>query len=305
MSVAFWMLDSNASGMRTIGAAPTLGTRGDHATDFVPRHRAVLHLEPDEVEVLADLAVQLGIEARNRVAGDLSIVEQRFFRAVVERPRRGGIHHGLHLPAPAALVGFLRRQRAADWRAPRRRTTAASGRATSLAAGAGRRRILRGRQEHHGRDGQADRDRKARSRHRDLGLKCGAHYGAFRVSVALDYRFPSESMTRRRLAIALAVPVAVFASLFAQTTKSVWTGVYTTAQATRGTDLYTRVCSECHGDDLEGREKCARARRRIVRAAVGRRDAEETVRAHGGDAARQSSGTSDSRTSTSTSSRFC
>ena len=34
-----------------------------------------------------------------------------------------------------------------------------------------------------------------------------------------------------------------------------WTGVYTTEQATRGTDLYTRVCSECHGDDLEGREK--------------------------------------------------
>ena len=26
-------------------------------------------------------------------------------------------------------------------------------------------------------------------------------------------------------------------------------------QATRGTDLYNRVCSECHGDDLEGREK--------------------------------------------------
>jgi mono/diheme cytochrome c family protein len=64
-----------------------------------------------------------------------------------------------------------------------------------------------------------------------------------------------QSMTRRRLAIALAVPVALFAPLVAQTTKSVWTGVYTTAQATRGTDLYYRVCSECHGDDLEGREK--------------------------------------------------
>jgi len=62
-------------------------------------------------------------------------------------------------------------------------------------------------------------------------------------------------MTRRRLAIALAALVAVFAPLFAQTTKSVWTGVYTTAQATRGTDVYQRVCSECHGDDLEGREK--------------------------------------------------
>src|SRR3954465_10173500 len=64
-----------------------------------------------------------------------------------------------------------------------------------------------------------------------------------------------RSMTRLPLTIAFAVPVALCASLFAQTTKSVWTGVYTTAQATRGTDLYQRVCSECHGEDLEGREK--------------------------------------------------
>jgi mono/diheme cytochrome c family protein len=61
-------------------------------------------------------------------------------------------------------------------------------------------------------------------------------------------------MTRRRLALAL-VTVALYATAFAQTTKSVWTGVYTTEQATRGSDLYARVCSECHGEDLEGREK--------------------------------------------------
>ena len=63
MSVAFWMLDSNASGMRIIGAAPTGGHAAIILRDFVPRHRAVLHLEPDEVEMLADFAVQLGIEA--------------------------------------------------------------------------------------------------------------------------------------------------------------------------------------------------------------------------------------------------
>ena len=62
-------------------------------------------------------------------------------------------------------------------------------------------------------------------------------------------------MTHRVLATTLVLLVAVFAPLFAQTTKSVWTGVYTTAQATRGGDAYQRVCSECHGDDLEGREK--------------------------------------------------
>jgi mono/diheme cytochrome c family protein len=62
-------------------------------------------------------------------------------------------------------------------------------------------------------------------------------------------------MTRRWFAIAPAVSVLVFAPLFAQTTTSVWTGVYTTEQATRGTDLYQRVCAECHGDDLEGRER--------------------------------------------------
>src|SRR5204863_6306403 len=64
-----------------------------------------------------------------------------------------------------------------------------------------------------------------------------------------------QSSTPAALTIGLAVHVALCASLFAQTTKSVWTGVYTTAQATRGTDLYQRVCSECHGEDLEGREK--------------------------------------------------
>jgi len=62
-------------------------------------------------------------------------------------------------------------------------------------------------------------------------------------------------MIRGWFACVAAVLVAAFAPLLAQTTKSVWTGVYTTAQATRGTDAYQRVCSECHGDDLEGREK--------------------------------------------------
>jgi len=34
---------------------------------------------------------------------------------------------------------------------------------------------------------------------------------------------------------------------------SVWRGVYTTAQAERGRQAYTRHCSRCHGEDLGGR----------------------------------------------------
>ena len=36
----------------------------------------------------------------------------------------------------------------------------------------------------------------------------------------------------------------------AQDTASVWSGVYTTAQADRGKAVYARHCSRCHGDDL-------------------------------------------------------
>jgi len=61
-------------------------------------------------------------------------------------------------------------------------------------------------------------------------------------------------MTRRWLALAC-FTVALYATAVAQSTRSVWSGVYTTEQATRGSDLYQRVCSECHGDDLDGREK--------------------------------------------------
>jgi len=36
------------------------------------------------------------------------------------------------------------------------------------------------------------------------------------------------------------------------TTRSVWDGVYTDAQAARGKDQYTQHCSECHGETLSG-----------------------------------------------------
>lgn len=44
------------------------------------------------------------------------------------------------------------------------------------------------------------------------------------------------------------------ATLAAQEPRSVWSGVYTGAQAARGADLYERTCAECHGPELEGGE---------------------------------------------------
>jgi len=38
------------------------------------------------------------------------------------------------------------------------------------------------------------------------------------------------------------------------TPKSVWDGVYSTEQATRGESLYGQYCSSCHGTALEGGE---------------------------------------------------
>ena len=35
-------------------------------------------------------------------------------------------------------------------------------------------------------------------------------------------------------------------------TKTVWDGVYTDAQATRGKDRFAAVCTACHADDLTG-----------------------------------------------------
>ena len=60
-------------------------------------------------------------------------------------------------------------------------------------------------------------------------------------------------MNSRWLGSALALAVV----MSAQSTKSVWSGVYTSEQAARGADLYSSKCAECHGDDLEGRERAA------------------------------------------------
>ena len=47
---------------------------------------------------------------------------------------------------------------------------------------------------------------------------------------------------------------AIAVGLYAQTTRSVWDGVYTDEQAKRGQPLYTDKCASCHAPDLTGGE---------------------------------------------------
>ena len=56
--------------------------------------------------------------------------------------------------------------------------------------------------------------------------------------------------------LALSVLAAILSTAaFAQSTKSVWTGVYTAPQATSGEEVYFAACARCHGDDLSGLER--------------------------------------------------
>ena len=54
--------------------------------------------------------------------------------------------------------------------------------------------------------------------------------------------------------IGLVAMGALYSSLHAQTTKSVWDGVYTQDQAKEGQASYNESCSSCHGDTLMGGE---------------------------------------------------
>ena len=62
-------------------------------------------------------------------------------------------------------------------------------------------------------------------------------------------------MTRATNAIACAA-AGMFAAVFlcAQTSRSVWDGVYTLEQAKRGATLYGTHCASCHGSALNGGE---------------------------------------------------
>ena len=54
------------------------------------------------------------------------------------------------------------------------------------------------------------------------------------------------------LTVALTLDVGATAALQEGITASVWDGVYTEAQATRGGEVYRQACVNCHGPELEG-----------------------------------------------------
>ena len=51
-----------------------------------------------------------------------------------------------------------------------------------------------------------------------------------------------------------AIGIILGFAAIAQTSRTVWDGVYTEEQAKRGEALYEKQCSSCHGDKLAGRE---------------------------------------------------
>jgi S-disulfanyl-L-cysteine oxidoreductase SoxD len=44
-------------------------------------------------------------------------------------------------------------------------------------------------------------------------------------------------------------------AVLAQSSRSIWDGAYTTAQAVRGKTAYANNCSRCHGSSLEGNDE--------------------------------------------------
>lgn len=50
------------------------------------------------------------------------------------------------------------------------------------------------------------------------------------------------------------IGVIIGVAAIAQTTRSVWDGVYTDDQAKRGEGFYARDCASCHGTELTGGE---------------------------------------------------
>jgi len=59
------------------------------------------------------------------------------------------------------------------------------------------------------------------------------------------------------LFVLLALSYTPAEDVSAQTSFSIWDGIYTEEQADRGKRQYSRHCTECHGEDLNGSETAA------------------------------------------------
>jgi mono/diheme cytochrome c family protein len=58
--------------------------------------------------------------------------------------------------------------------------------------------------------------------------------------------------------VLMAATAAIASALLAfssMQSRSIWDGVYTEEQATRGSEIYLKDCSSCHGEDLMGRDE--------------------------------------------------
>lgn len=65
---------------------------------------------------------------------------------------------------------------------------------------------------------------------------------------------PYRAKSRIGLLACLCFAAVLYSTLLAQTTRSVWDGVYTQEQAARGEAIYSRECASCHGLALNGGE---------------------------------------------------
>jgi len=87
-------------------------------------------------------------------------------------------------------------------------------------------------------------------RRTDIG---GAGFSLQRV-LQRPYARGGSSLRRRLKPAPPLVIILVAGFLAAQTTRSVWDGVYTSEQAERGAALYANNCASCHGSALGGGE---------------------------------------------------
>ena len=66
------------------------------------------------------------------------------------------------------------------------------------------------------------------------------------------------TLNAARLGLAMLVFAGTFAgrgSALPAQGKTQWDGVFTDAQATRGSAVYAKSCSSCHGDSLQGKDE--------------------------------------------------